>query len=185
MKRTLFIFLIIISSSSFAQESPKKLGFFTSFDVNIGLDLADMIRRNRVQSDYEESQLPPGKFNYGITGMVGYQAFKWFSISGGLRYSFIDPNYHLVYYKVQPQFYLNSDSDDDFTFLFLNFGNKLNETAAKKASFVGIGIGKTETLSKRFGHQFQVSLDFQKIDHDTNVFIGISYGIILFSNKNL
>lgn len=185
MKRFLFIFLIIISSSSFAQESPKKLGVFTSFDVNIGLDLADMIRRNRVQSDYEESQLPPGKFNYGISGMIGFQPLKWFAISGGLRYSYIDPNYHMVYWKVEPKFIINDALDEDFGYLFVNFGNKINETNANNASFVGIGIGKTETLSKRFGHQFQVSLDFQKIDHDTNIFIGISYGIILFSNKNL
>lgn len=185
MKRFLIFSILFISVFNFAQEKPFKLGFFTSIDANIGLDLGDIIRSNQAKTDYEKSQLPPGKFNYGLSGMIGFQPLNWFSISGGLRYSFIDPNYHLIYYKVQPQFYLGNNGDDDLNYLFFNFGNKLNETAANTAGYVGIGFGKIETLSKRFGHQFQVHLDYQNLDRDANVFIGFSYGIILFSNKNL
>lgn len=185
MKKILFFLLIISSAECFAQEKSIKLGFFSSVDANIGFDLDDIIRSNQVKTDYEKSKLPPGKFNYGLSGMIGFQLLRWFSISGGLRYSYIDPNYHLVYYKVQPQFYVGNNSDDDLNYLFFNFGNKINETAANDAAFVGIGIGRIETLSKRFGHQFQLHLDYQNLDSDANVFIGFSYGILLFNNKNL
>ena len=185
MKKFLIFSILFISVFNFAQEKPIKLGFFTSVDVNVGFDLGDLIRSNQAKTDYERSQLPPGKLNYGVSGMIGFHPLKWFSISGGLRYSFIDPNYHLIYYKIQPQFYLGNNGDDDLNYLFFNFGSKLNETAANTAGFVGIGFGKIETLSKRFGHQFQLSLDDQIIDGNGSIFIGLSYGIILFSNKNL
>ena len=186
MKRIFLILLLIISATSFAQdETPKRLGFFTSIDANVGFDLGSIIKNNQANDDYERSQLPPGKFNYGISAMVGYQPWKWFAISGGSRYSYIDPNYHLIYWKVEPKFIISDALDEDLGYLFFNFGNKINETAASKAGFVGIGFGKIETLSKRFGHQFQIYLDVQRIDNESPVFVGFSYGIILFSNKNL
>lgn len=185
MKRIVFLFLMSFATTIFAQEKIQKLGVFTSLDVNIGFDLVSIIKENQATTPYEKDQLPPGKFNYGFSALAGYQPLKWFSISGGLRYSFIDPNFHLIYYKVQPQFYIGDLQNEDAVYLFANFGEKLNQTAAKKAGFVGIGVGKIEPLSKRFGHQFQLSLDDQIIDGNGNIFIGISYGIILFSNKNL
>ena len=185
MKKLVFLGFLIFASMLYGQEKSNKLGVFTSLDLNIGFDLGDIIRTNLAKDDYELSQLPPGKFNYGISFLVGVQPINWFSLSAGLRYSYIDPNYHLVYYKVQPNFYLGDSTDQDFLYLFANVGSKLNETAAEKASFVGVGIGKIEPLSKRFGHQFQVSLDNQIINREGNIFIGFSYGIILFGNKNL
>ncbi|MEC5156159.1 hypothetical protein [Chryseobacterium sp. MP_3.2] len=185
MKKSLFLGFLIFASVFSAQEKSSKLGVFTSFDLNVGFDLGDIIRTNQAKDEYELSQLPPGKFNYGTSLLVGVQPLNWFSLSAGLRYSYIDPNYHLVYYKIQPNFYLGDSSDQDFLYLFANVGSKLNETAAEKASFVGVGIGKIEPLSKRFGHQFQVSLDNQIINREGNIFIGITYGIILFGNKNL
>lgn len=169
----------------FAQKQSYRLGFFTSIDANVGLDLADIIRTNQAQTEFEKENLPPGKYNYGFNLLAGYQPLNWFSISGGLRYSYIDPNYHMLYYKVQPQVYVGNLKDEDYTYLFANFGTKINHTAAKQAGFIGLGFGMVEPLSKRFGHQFQVYLDDQILDGSGNVFIGISYGIILFSNKNL
>lgn len=185
MKKILLIFLFFSSSLFFSQEKSYKLGFFSSIDANIGFDLGDIIRTNQAQTQYEKDQLPPGKYNYGFNFLAGYQAFKWFSISGGFRYSYIDPNYHLLYYKVQPQFYLGNLKDEDYTYLFANFGTKINQTAAEQAGFVGIGVGFVEPISKRFGHQFQINLDDQILDGNGIIFIGISYGIIIFSNKNL
>lgn len=185
MQKLILVLFLSTSLSVFAQKKSTKLGVFTSVDANIGFDLASIMRDNQAQNEYEKSQLPPGKFNYGFSLLTGYQPLNWFSLSGGLRYSYIDPNFHLLYYKVQPNFYINNPEADDLVYLFANFGAKINHTAAKKAGFVGIGIGKTEPLSKRFGHQFQLSLDDQIIDGNGSIFIGLSYGIILFSNKNL
>lgn len=185
MNRSLLFFLLVFSACAFGQEKAQKLGFHASLDANIGLDLADIIRTRQAKSDYEISQLPPGKFNYGFSAMAGYQPLSWLSLNGGLRYSYIDPNFHLIYYKIQPNFYLGDPNDEDFLYLFTNFGMKINETAAQKAGFFGIGVGKIEPLSTRFGHQFQAHLDIQGIDDEALVFVGLSYGITLFSNKNL
>lgn len=185
MKKIFVIVLILFSPLIFAQEKPLKLGVFSTIDLNIGFDLPAIIKNNQAESEYEKSQLPPGKFNYGSSFMMGFHAVSWFSVSGGFRYSYIDPNYHLLYYKIQPQFYVGNPRDEDFLYLFANFGMKLNQTAAKKAGFFGIGVGKIEPLSKRFGHQFQISLDNQVTDNESNIFLGFSYGIVLFSNKNL
>lgn len=185
MKKIILLFFLFNYTLFFSQEESTKLGVFTSFDANIGLDLADIIRTSQAETQEEKDRLPPGKFNYGFSALAGIQPFNWFSVSGGLRYSYIDPNYHLLYYKLQPQFYLGDPKDEEFTYLFANFGSMINHTAAKQAGFVGIGVGFVEPLSKRFGHQFQINLDDQILDGNGNIFIGISYGIILFSNKNL
>ena len=168
-----------------AQQTADRLGFYTTLDADIGLDLASIIRNTKEKTIKEQYAEPPGKFHYGFSLLAGYQLLNRFSISGGVRYSFIDPNYHLIYYKVQPNFFLGDPKNQDFMYIFANFGSKLNHTAAKNAGFAGIGIGKIEPLNQRFGHQFQISLDDQIIDGNATVFIGLSYGIILFSNKNL
>jgi hypothetical protein len=53
---------------------------------------------------------------------------------------------------VQPPFYIGNLKDEDYTYFFANFGAKINQTTAKRAGFVGVGVGFTEPLSKRFGH---------------------------------
>ena len=185
MKKIILIITILASGLFFSQEKSNKLGFFSSIDANIGFDLGDIIRTNKAQTQYEIDQLPPGKYHYGFSAMVGYHPLNWFSLSGGLRYSYIDPNFHLIYFKVQPQVFVGDLKDEDYTYFFANFGRKINQTAAKEAGFVGIGFGMIEPFGKRFGHQFQVNLDDQIIDGSGTIFIGISYGIILFSNKDL
>lgn len=181
----MLLFLLFFSLFLFAQDKPNKLGVFTTIDANVGFDLGRMIRDNQAKTEFEKSRLPPGKYNYGFSLLAGYQPLQWFSISGGLRYSYIDPNFHLLYYKIQPNFYVNDPRDGEFNYLFANFGTKLNRTAAKTAGFVGLGFGRIEPLNKKFGHHFQLSLDDQIIEGESTIFIGFSYGIILFSNKNL
>lgn len=184
MKKIYYLFLLI-PILGFAQEKPNKLGVFGSIETNIGFDLGDMIRTSNAKTDYEKSQLPSGKFNYGFASQIGFQPLNWFALSGGLRYSYIDPNYHLLYFTVQPYFFLGDPRDEDFGFIFVNYGNKMNQTAARNGGFVGLGIGKIEPLSKRFGHKFQLYLEDQILDGNGNIFIGLSYGIVIFSNQKL
>lgn len=54
MKKFLIFSIVFISVFNFAQEKPIKLGFFTSVDANIGLDLGDIIRSNQAKTDYEK-----------------------------------------------------------------------------------------------------------------------------------
>ena len=180
-----YLLLLFVSTLAFSQEKPAKLGVFGSLEASVGLDLADIIRTNNAQSDYEKSQLPPGKFNYGFTSQIGFQPFNWFALSGGIRYSYIDPNYHLLYAMVQPHFFLGDPKDQDFLYIYGNFGTKINQTAAKNAGFAGLGIGKIEPLNKHLGHKFQLYLEDQVLDGEGNIFIGLSYGVVFLGNKNL
>lgn len=184
MKKLLPLFLLS-SISLFSQEKPNKLGVFVSLEANIGFDVAEMIRRNNARTEYEKSQLPPGKFNYGFTSQIGFQPFNWFALSGGFRYSYIDPNYHLLYYVVQPNFFLGDPKDEEFAYLFGNIGSKINHTAAENAGFIGLGIGRIEPVNKYLGHKFQIYLEDQVLDGTGNIFLGFSYGLVIFSNKNL
>ena len=184
MKKFYFLFLFI-SVFGFAQEKPNKLGIFGTLEVGAGFDLADIIRTNQAKTDNEKSQLPPGKFNYGFTSQLGFQPLHWFALSGGLRYSYIDPNYHLLYAVVQPSFFLGDPKVEDFLYIYGSFGTKINHTASKNAGFAGVGVGKIEPLNRHFGHKFQLYLEDQVLEGEGNVFIGLSYGIVIFSNKNL
>ena len=79
MKKIILLLLVSFSLFLFSQEKPNKLGVFTTLDANIGFDLGSIIRDNQAKSDYEKSQLPPGKYNYGFSLLAGYQPLKWFS----------------------------------------------------------------------------------------------------------
>lgn len=185
MRKT-FILFILFSIFAFSQEKKSlKLGAFGSLEANIGLDLKEIIRRNNATNDYEKYNEPPGKFNYGFSANAGFQPLKWFAVSGGLRYSYVDPNYHLIYATAQPYFILNNPEDREFVYIFANIGQQINKTAAEKSGFLGLGIGKIEPINERLGQKFQIYLDDQVIAGEANVFIGISYGIVIFSNKNL
>lgn len=181
MKRIFFILVCFFGSLVNAQTG-KKLGFYTSLDANLAIDLAGVIQPEP-QTPYEKENADPGRFTYGASALVGYQPLNWFSVAGGLRYSYVLPNFHLIYYKFQTNFYVANKYEEDLTYIFANFGKKINRTAAESAGFLGLGVGKTEPLGNRFGHQFQLGLDLQSTGDDTVVFVGLSYGIILFSNK--
>ena len=183
--KNFYLLFFIFPFLGFGQEKAAKLGAFSTLETNIGLDLAQMIRDGRAKTDYEKSQLPPGKYNYGFTAQIGVQPLNWFALGGGLRYSYIDPNYHLLYAMVQPKFFLGDPRDEEFFYLFGSMGTKINRTAADNAGFVGIGAGMVEPLSKRFGHLFSVAVEDQILDGEGSIFISLSYGIIIFSNKNL
>lgn len=185
MKKFSFLFSILMGTCFFAQMSSEKLGFFSSVEANVGFDLAHIIKENQAVTDYEKAQVPPGKFNYGFHAQAGYQPLNWFSLAGGLRYSYIDPNFHLLYVTLQPNFYISDPMDEYFEYLFASIGQKINRTAAENAGFAGIGFGKMTPLTTRFGQKFQLYLEDQLVDGNGSVFVGLSYGIVLFSNKNL
>ena len=185
MKKHLFFLLLVFSTFVFSQDYPprKKLGFFTTLDAGVGFDLASLIRNRQAKTDYEVSQVPPGRYNYGFSSQVGYQPISWFAVAGGLRYSYIDPNYHLLYFTIQPYFFISDKTDDDFLFISAKYGNKINHTAAKNAGFIGISLGKMEALTNNLGQYFSVNLEDQVLDGEGTFFVGLTYGLMLFSNK--
>jgi len=181
----IYFFFLLIPAFLFSQQKPEKLRFFTILEANIGFDVAAIIREKQVTSEYERQNLDPGKFNYGFAAQAGFQPINWFALGTGLRYSFVDPNFHVMYWNVQPYFFINNPKDEDFVFLSANYGTQINRTASKNAKFVGISAGFFEPISKHFGNKFQLNLEVQNFDGNGTFFIGFSYGITFFSNKNL
>ena len=186
-KKLLVLFsLFILGYSVKAQEKieSQKLGVFTSLEAQLGFDLASIFRQKPADQTYDQyfKESKPGKFNYGFTGQIGIHPISWFAISGGLRYSYIDPNFHMLYFQVQPYFFVTPPDEKQFGYVFGTFGTKINQTAANHASFGGVGVGRIEPLGKRFGQKYQIYLEDQVLDGNGTLFIGISYGIVLFSN---
>ena len=186
MKKFYLFFVLNFFCFGFSQEKANyKLGFFSSVEANFGFDLAAMIKSDRAQTEYEKQQLDPGKFNYGFTAQVGYQPINWFAIGTGLRYSFVDPNFHVIYFTLQPYFFVGNPKDAEFTYLSLNMGRQINQTASRNAGFIGLSIGRFEPINKRFGNKFQINLETQSFDGEGTLFVGFTYGLTFFSNKEL
>ena len=184
MKKIYFL-LLLISNFLFSQEKPNKLGIFGVVEANIGFDVAAMIKQSQVTSEYQRQNLDPGKFNYGFAAQVGYQPLNWFALGIGLRYSYVDPNFHVIYWTVQPFFIISNPQDEEFTYISANFGTQINHTSSKNAKLIGLSFGFFEPITKSLGNKFQINLDVQNFDGNSTFFIGFSYGITFFSNKKL
>lgn len=183
MKKASIFSLIFLSFCFNAQEISSKLGLFGSVDANIGFDVAGMIKQSQATTEYEKQQLKPGKFNYGFSAQAGYQFANWFALGSGLRYSYVDPNFHVVYWNVQPYFFLGNSKSEDYTYISASFGKQINHTASRNAKNYGIYFGKFEPINSHLGNKFQISLDVQDFDGNGTLFLGITYGLVFFSNK--
>lgn len=176
--------VVLQSVMIFSQiKSPRIMGWYTTVDANIGYDLADIIRTSLSNEDdiiYENQEF--GRFNYGFSAQIGFQPIRRFSLSAGFRYSYITPNFHLLYNVFQANYFINLNQSEDFDYIFLKGGSQMNKSAVDDAGFIGIGYGKIEPLGKHFGHQYQIFMESQ-VHHEGTWFIGVSYGITLFNKK--
>ncbi len=187
MKKFYIFTLILVSAIYFGQEKENlKLNFFGGIQTDIGLDLGSIIRKPENPNDYYSTQDQfPTYFTYGFTAQVGYQPLNWLALATGIRYSYISPKFHNIYWSVQPYFFMNNLRDKDFEYLTLNFGKQINSTQGlSNNGFIGIGAGKIDLMNERIAQKFQLNLDVQVAD-DAIWFVGFSYGITFFGNKNL
>lgn len=185
MKKNYWLFFFaVMSFSAFGQEnSSLKLGTHVSLDANIGYDLLDVIKTSiRDENSFTETE-EPGRFNYGFHFQYGIQPFNRFSLAAGIRYSYVTPYYHILYATGQANVYIGNIDQDEFSFVFARGGKMFNRSAVSEAQFFGVGYTNVQPISKNFGQTFQVYLEGQHIDKST-LFIGFSYGIILFNRKN-
>lgn len=179
------IFFVVLSLKTFSQEKSNKLGLFGVVEANVGFDVAAMIKENKATNEYDRQRLDPGKFNYGFAAQLGYQPLNWFALGTGVRYSYVDPNFHVVYWTLQPFFIVSNPRDEEFTYVSANFGTQINQTASKNAKLAGISVGFFEPITKNLGNKFQINLEVQNFDGNSTFFVGFSYGITIFSNKKL
>ena len=187
MKKRFLYILIFISGFAFSQQKENlKLGFFSSLQADVGLDLAGIIREKKDPSIYYfEQNKYPTYFTYGFTGQVGYQPLNWFAMAAGLRYSYITPKFHNVYWMVQPYFFVSNPQDREFRYITASFGRQLNTThGLSDGGFMGLGVGGFGLISERVAQKVQFNLDVHSADYAV-WFLGVSYGITIFSNKNL
>ncbi len=188
MKKYILIF-ICISAIAVAQDKKQKRqiqGFYFQPELNIGLNLANIIkegqdRKNDPYYQYSEHEYP-NDFSYGISTVLGYHFFPNFSLGGGLKYNYITDNFHIIYAIVQPKIIINQE-DDPF-FFDLTYGFKINYAVVEKASFWGLKIGTQFSYSKRLNQQGGIYFESNTLGIDSFPFVGIFYGITIFSNKN-
>lgn len=168
-----------------AQKINNKLGVFTSITGNIAYQPVDILNQDDEDfPDYYDDDDEPGKFNYGFTGSIGFHVIPRFVISSGIRYSYIDPNYHILYATIQPQVVISKIREEEQSFVFVNFGKKINHTATAKAGFFGLGVGQMINHGTHFGVQYQLYAEVQSLDFNSPAFIGLSIGIFVNSHKN-
>jgi hypothetical protein len=103
-------------------------------------------------------------------------------LAGGFRYSFIENNYHLVYVVIQPKIIFRP-GDNPF-FVEVNYGKQINNAVVSNAEFWGARFGIQVSYSKRLSQEGGIILESHKFDNSNTFFVGLSYGITIFSNKN-
>lgn len=183
MKKLLPIVFVLISSTLFSQKKKNhKWDFFGIVQADIAFDLASLIKGDRNYDANEETY-----FSYGSQANIGYQPLNWFALSGGLRYAYVTPKYHNLLWNIQPYFIISDPEDEDKEFLTFSLGKQINNTQGiRENSFFGLGYGKTIYTNQHLAQKVQLTLDSHFIKgKDKILLIGISYGIIIFSNRNL
>lgn len=170
-----------------AQNAAKRQtqGFYVAPEASLGFNLSNMIKSNRDREndpDYLYHNAYPNDFSYGFSAVAGYNFIPNLALGGGLKYTYIADNYHLIYGIIQPKVIFNPD--DEPVFIDLTYGFQLNRSAVKDADFFGIKLGKQISYSKRLSQQGGLYFEGQQLGSNGTSFIGLFYGITVFSNKN-
>lgn len=70
------------------------MDFYFNPSVNIGFNIKKKDQINN--SQYIENRYSLGNLTYGVTAIGGYNFLPNFALGTGLKYSFIQDNYHLM-----------------------------------------------------------------------------------------
>ncbi len=185
MKIKLSIFLLIFSfCKAFSQDTEtgkSKMDFYFNPSLNVGFNSN---KKNQTSnSQYIENRSSLGNLTYGITAVGGYNFLPNFALGTGFKYSFIQDNYHLIYWVIQPKI-IFSPGDRPF-YIDINYGKQLNHSAVSDTEFWGGRLGMQVSYSKRLSQEGGIVFESHRLkDGADGFFIGLSYGITLFSNKN-
>ncbi|SFN27272.1 hypothetical protein SAMN05421594_1980 [Chryseobacterium oleae] len=184
IKNLLLISGLLFSAVFFSQETEtkkEKMGFYVNPSLNIGLNL--QTKDNQFSNSQYIEPKRVGKMTYGITAIGGYNFLPNFAIGTGLKYSFIEDNYHLVYWMIQPKI-IFSPGDRPF-YIDLNYGKQLNHSAISNSELWGARLGIMVSYSKRMSQEGGITFEGHQLNGKSNgFFIGLSYGVTIFSNKN-
>jgi hypothetical protein len=189
MKKIFLLTCLYCSGFALSQQQQNKkqsMGFYINPTLNLGYNLGNRIRDNQNKDSqyYQQYVSPylPNKITYGITAVAGYNFIPNLALGSGLKYSFIDDNFHLLYWVIQPKI-IFSPGDNPF-FVEVNYGKQINNAVVSDAEFWGARLGIQVSYSKRLSQEGGIILESHKFDNSSAVFVGLSYGITIFSNKN-
>jgi hypothetical protein len=189
MKKIFLLTCLYWSGFALSQQQQNKkqsMGFYINPTLNLGYNLGNRIRDNQNKDSqyYQQYVSPylPNKITYGITAVAGYNFLPNLALGSGLKYSFIDDNFHLLYWVIQPKI-IFSPGDNPF-FVEVNYGKQINNAVVSDAEFWGARLGIQVSYSKRLSQEGGIILESHKFDNSSAVFVGLSYGITIFSNKN-
>lgn len=189
MKKIFLLTCLYCSGFALSQQQQNKkqsMGFYINPTLNLGYNLGNSIRDNQNKDSqyYQQYVSPylPNKITYGITAVAGYNFIPNLALGSGLKYSFIDDNFHLLYWVIQPKI-IFSPGDNPF-FVEVNYGKQINNAVVSDAEFWGARLGIQVSYSKRLSQEGGIVLESHKFDNSSAIFVGLSYGITIFSNKN-
>lgn len=176
-----FILFTVLKAFSQDTEGEKpKMDFYFNPSLNMGFNIHKKAESNNSQYIEPKSL---SKFTYGITAIGGYNFLPNFAVGGGLKYNFIQDNYHLLYWIIQPKI-IFSPGDRPF-YIDLNYGKQLNHSEVSNAEFWGARLGMQVSYSKRLSQEGGIIFESHKLKSGADgFFIGVSYGVTIFSNKN-
>lgn len=183
MKKLLLILSLFLCFKVFSQEKEtrkQKMDFYFNPSLNVGLNLA---KEKEIPNNTQYIQpKAPNKITYGITAIGGYNFLPNFALGTGLKYSFIEDNYHLMYWVIQPKF-IFAPGDQPF-YIDINYGKQINNSVVSDSEFWGARLGIQVSYSKRLSQEGGIFFEGYKLGNSNPFFIGLSYGITIFSNKN-
>lgn len=183
MRNLLSIFVLLFSVMMFSQvdnSKKPKMNFYFNPSLNVGLNL---IKEKQIPNNTQYiQQEAKRKFTYGMNAVAGYNFIPNFALGTGLKYNFIEDNYHLIYWMIQPKIIFNP-GDQPF-YIDLNYGKQINKSAVSDSEFWGVRLGIQVSYSKRLSQEGGIVFEGYKLGNNNPFFIGLSYGITIFSNKN-
>jgi len=190
MIKNVLVILVLLSSitvSSQVEDSKKpKMNFYFNPTLNVGYNVKNQSKRNQnADSQYYQNYVSPylpNDFTYGISAVGGYNFLPNFAIGTGLKYSYIDPNFHLMYWLIQPKFIFNPG--DEAFFIDVTYGKQINSSVISNSEFWGLKLGLQVAYSKRLSQEGGLVFETLQASRSNTLFIGLSYGITIFSNKN-
>lgn len=190
MKFKLFLFISLLSFiKTFSQSDEHKnetMGFYISPSVQVGFNLGNKIKSNQHKDsdNYQHNVAPylPNDFTYGVSVVGGYQVFRFMAIGTGFRYNYITDNFHLLNWAIQPKFFFGKD--DGKVVLELEYGKQINQSIVSNTNYFGGKLAWQDSLSKGLNQELGVFLYGGNYTLSNTYFVGLSFGITIFSQKN-
>ncbi|WP_294267633.1 hypothetical protein [uncultured Chryseobacterium sp.] len=184
MKKKLLLLVASISFSFvFSQEvgsTKSTMGFYFNPSVHAGLKV---VKEKYIPNNTQYIQpQATRKLTYGVTAIGGYHFLPNFAFGAGFRYSFIENNYHLLYLMIQPKIIFTPG--DNPLFIELSYGKQVNNSVISDSELWGGRIGMQVSYSKRLSQEGGIVVETYKTGNSTPLFIGLSYGVTIFGNKN-